>query len=129
MIFRPELAALVLSGEKTVTRRALSDNPRSPWWRERCRYQPRQVFAVNPGRGVVRVGDARVVSVRKEVLSRVLIEEEAEREGFRPVEVWGETERVVVSAVDQFVETWIDLHGAFDAGERVWRVEFEVIER
>lgn len=33
MNFKPELAAKVMSGEKTVTRRLVSENPRSPWWR------------------------------------------------------------------------------------------------
>jgi len=36
MNFRPELAATVMSGSKTVTRRLLSANPRSP--ADRCGY-------------------------------------------------------------------------------------------
>ncbi|MDP2710815.1 MAG: SEC-C metal-binding domain-containing protein [Solirubrobacteraceae bacterium] len=36
MNFRPRLAELVLAGEKTVTRRATSPNPRSPWYALRC---------------------------------------------------------------------------------------------
>ena len=35
MIFRPELAAKVMAGEKTATRRLVSDNPR-----KRCRLTP-----------------------------------------------------------------------------------------
>jgi AcrR family transcriptional regulator len=37
MIFKAELADLVLEGRKTATRRLLSDKPKSPWYSEACR--------------------------------------------------------------------------------------------
>jgi hypothetical protein len=39
--FQRELAEKVMAGEKTVTRRLVSDNPRSPWWRERVQPEGR----------------------------------------------------------------------------------------
>ncbi len=41
MNFRPELAEAVMADppRKTVTRRLVSDNPNSPWWREKCAYR------------------------------------------------------------------------------------------
>ena len=51
MIFRPELAARILAGEKTVTRRIANGNPRSPWYRGRCALRPGRSYAVSPGRG------------------------------------------------------------------------------
>ena len=36
MNFRPELAEKVMAGEKTVTRRVASENPRSPWYVGGC---------------------------------------------------------------------------------------------
>ena len=80
MIFRPELAAMVIAGEKTVTRRLCSENPRSPWWRERCALRPGQSFAVQPGRGKQSIGRARASSVQRELLGR-LSDQEARREG------------------------------------------------
>ena len=81
MIFRPELAAKVMAGEKTVTRRVCSDNPRSPWWRERCIYTEGKTFTVNPGRGKVRLGQARVTHAAQVMLGS-LGTADARREGF-----------------------------------------------
>lgn len=68
IMFKPELAAKVMAGEKTVTRRLASDNPRSPWWREGCRFQPGQEVPIQPGRGKTAIGRATVVSVRREAI-------------------------------------------------------------
>lgn len=46
IMFRPELAARVMDGTKTVTRRLCSDNPRSPWWREQCALPRAEVWRV-----------------------------------------------------------------------------------
>jgi hypothetical protein len=51
MNFRPELAEKVMAGEKTVTRRLVSDNPRSPWYVGGCSLNVGQDYAVCPGRG------------------------------------------------------------------------------
>lgn len=110
MIFKPELAEKVIAGEKTVTRRLCSDNPRSPWWSERCTYQPGKVFTVNPGRGVERIGEARVVKCERENLG-YLTDAEARAEGF-------ENEAAFTAAFEA-------INGEYLPWAMVWRVEFE----
>lgn len=109
MIFKAELAELVVAGEKTVTRRLCSENPRSPWWRERCTYQPGKVFTVNPGRGVTRIGEARVVSCDRQALG-YLTDDEARAEGFENATV--------------FRATFEAINGSYDPDVMVWRIEF-----
>jgi hypothetical protein len=111
MNFQPDLAAKVVAGHKTVTRRLASDNPRSPWWRGGCRYTAGKEFTVNPGRGKVNIGRARVVSARLEDLAD-LDDGEAFREGF--------------ATKVEFVDAWAAINGSYDSEARVWRVEFEV---
>ena len=118
MIFRRHLAEQIVAGEKTATRRRQSDNPRSPWWRERCAYTPGQVFAVQPGRGVRRVADARVTSVYAQPL-KWMSEEDAYAEGFRPAEG--------LSALAHFRIAWGEINGARDPREIVWVIEFELL--
>lgn len=109
MMFRPELAELVMLGEKTVTRRACSENPRSPWWREACQPQPGRRVAIQPGRGKPRIGRATVVSVEREAFDPASISEpEARREGF--------------DSAASFRGTWARLHGALEPVD-VWRIE------
>lgn len=118
MIFRPELAAAVMAGEKTVTRRIVSENPRSPWWRERTWYQAGKVFTINPGRGAPNVGRARVIEALQQSLSALrtcsLVEADAEArlEGF--------------ASSAEFWSAWTGING-WGGGEIVWRIEFEVI--
>jgi hypothetical protein len=101
-------------GEKTVTRRLCSENPRSPWWRERCGYVEGQVFTINPGRGVPNIGRARVVSVRKERFGEAFGRRRAEwlREGF-------ESPAAMRRAFEQ-------INGRIRGNRSVWRIEFEV---
>ncbi|MGH2878983.1 MAG: ASCH domain-containing protein [Solirubrobacteraceae bacterium] len=113
MIFKRELAEKVMRGEKTVTRRLCSNNPRSPWWRERCAYREGQVFTINPGRGVPRIGEARVTGVRKQRLGDGFCDEEARREGF--------------PTTAAFVDAFVAINGSIDPAAVVWRVEFEVV--
>lgn len=110
--FKPELAEKVMSGTKTVTRRPVSDNPRSPWWRERCRYEPGKDYAVQPGRGVKAIGRATVVSVRLERLGDI-DGREAEREGFRDL--------------TEFVCAFTAINGHYRADALVWRVELRAV--
>jgi hypothetical protein len=110
--FQPELAEKVMRGEKTVTRRLVSDNPRSPWYRGGCSLKPGRDYAVCPGRGKNAIGRVRVKSVRLVALGR-LSQEEARREGF-------------ASAVE-FFSAWCAINGCYHAGEHVWRIEFEVV--
>jgi hypothetical protein len=112
--FQPQLAAEVLAGTKTVTRRLVSDNPRSPWWRERCALEVGRDYAVCPGRGKPADGRVRIVSVRREPLAR-MTDAEARLEGFE--------------SFDDFKAAWCRINGGewFD-GELVWRVEFVLAE-
>lgn len=112
MIFREELAALVLTGEKTVTRRLCSENPRSPWWRERTIYVEGKVFAVQPGRGKSGLGFARVLSCRRVRLGK-LTDEAARREGFEDE--------------PHFAAAFALINGAYDSDAKVWRIQFEVV--
>lgn len=111
MIFHPDLAKKVLAGEKTVTRRLVSDNPRSPWFSTRCVRVGRD-YAVCPGRGKEGIGRVRIIDVRQAVLGDVDATE-ARKEGFRSREA--------------FVEAWTAINGCFDPYAAVWRVEFEVL--
>lgn len=112
MIFRPDLVERILAGRKTVTRRLASDNPASPWWRERCGLTRGRDYAVCPGRGKCAVGRIRVTRAALEQLGW-LNTLEARREGF--------------AGVAAFMDAWIALHGRYDHTALVWRIEFEVL--
>jgi uncharacterized protein YhfF len=110
MMFTEPLAAKIIKGEKTATRRRLSDNPASPWWREDCKYEVGQVFTVNPGRGVKRVAECAITAIYKAPLGQ-MTEADAQAEGFE--------DRYA------FWTTWNDINGAFDDQE-VWVIEFKL---
>lgn len=112
MIFKPELAEAILRGEKTATRRVMSDNPRSPWWRGGCSYIVGQVFTINPGRGVPNVGKARVIAIFKQRLFD-MGEADAWKEGF--------------DSLLAFKNAWRSINGGF-FNEEVWVLEFELVE-
>lgn len=118
MIFKPELAEAILRGEKTATRRKFSDNRRSPWWEHGCSYMVGQVFTINPGRGVPRVGEARVTAVYSEPLGH-MVEADALKEGFRP--------EGTATALAAFDESWETINGEYFADEAVWVIEFELV--
>lgn len=112
IMFRPELAAKVMSGEKTVTRRLCSDNPRSPWWREECRLKVGRDYAVQPGRAKHAICRAVVVSVHRELLGH-LDDLEARREGF--------------SGANAFEAAFVAINGRYDPDVEVWRVELRMV--
>ena len=113
MNFKPELAAAVMRGDKTVTRRLVSDNPRSPWWREQCGYRVGQVVAICPGRGKHAIGRAAVVSVDKMTLA-VLSSSEAQAEGFRDTA--------------EFERAWAAINGgSYNPWAIVWRIGLEAV--
>jgi hypothetical protein len=115
MNFRPELAAKVMAGEKTVTRRLMSDNIRSPWCVYGCSLRVGRSYAVCPGRGKHAIGRVTIVTVTDETLMRMAVgadrEVEARREGFTTAEA--------------FIEAWTRINGHWDPRVHVWRVEFE----
>jgi hypothetical protein len=108
--FRPELAEKVMAGEKTVTRRLVSDNPRSPWWVEGCGVKVGKSYAVCSGRGRHAIGRVVVTDVRQEFLGAVN-DPEARREGF--------------DTRHSFVRAWRAINGDFRELARVWRIEFK----
>lgn len=111
MNFRPELAAKVMAGEKTVTRRLVSDNPRSPWWTKGCSLKPGRSYAVCPGRGKNAIGRVTVTDVRMEMLGHVT-ESEAHKEGF--------------ASIADFMDAFRSINGRLENGwSYVWRVEFK----
>ena len=112
MIFRPALAQAILEGRKTVTRRLTRDNPRSPWWRERCGFRVGQSFAVCPGRSKHAIGRAVVTAVHMEMLGH-LTEDEARREGF--------------ASIAEFFDAFRGINGSkINGWDSVWRIEFEL---
>lgn len=112
IMFKPELAAKVMSGEKTVTRRLVSDNPRSPWWWQECALMPGRDYAIQPGRGKTAIGRATVVSVCREPLGFVDAAE-ARREGF--------------GSVAEFVAAFVAINGEYNSRAQVWRVELKAV--
>lgn len=111
-MFRPELAAAVMAGTKTVTRRPVRDNPRSPWFSERCALNVGQDYAVQPGRAKPAIGRAAVTSIQLEQLGR-LTQREAEREGF--------------GSPTEFEEAIAALHGGYDPERFVWVIGLEAV--
>ena len=112
MNFRPELAEAVVTGRKTVTRRAVSDNPRSPYSPGRAPQMAGKVLAVCPGRGKHRIGDVRVGAVLRE-------------RTFNPGDIgYVEARREGFDSVLDFIEAWIALHGEAKPID-VWRIEFD----
>ncbi len=114
MIFRPELAKKVLSGQKTVTRRRLVHRDGKP-----IRYHAGRQYAVQPGRGQKHVGHLCVVEVAEEFLHEVNTVQ-ANAEGFVG---WHD------SAVTQFKSYWMSLHGGWNPYEVVAVIRFHALPR
>jgi hypothetical protein len=114
LTFKPELAEAVMAGEKTETRRVANDNPRSPWWRERCGFSIGRDYAVQPGRGKIQIGRARILYTSRGPL-RKLTASQAAAEGF--------------ASVADFEAIWEQLHGSYDSALEVWVVSFEALLR
>jgi hypothetical protein len=103
VIFRPQLVARILAGDKTQTRRPV--RPGDP-----CRYRTDRTYAVQPGRTKRGVARVRVTDVRRERLSQIT-EDDACREGF--------------ASVAGFLAYWDALHGAARNREvDVWVISF-----
>lgn len=110
MNFRPDLADLVVAGRKTVTRRVMSGNPRSPWFEGGCLLVVGHPdgYAVCPGRGREQIGRVDLISIRPSTMGAV-DDAEARREGC--------ADRAA------FRELIVEIHGAFDPRLKVWRIE------
>lgn len=113
MIFKPQMIERILAGEKTETRRPISDNPRSPWWQEKCGLRSFNEYAICPGRGKLAVGRIRFLGARQEPLNWIN-ESGARAEGFPDRQA--------------FVDYWRELYGKWELALRVWVVRFELVE-
>lgn len=100
--FKPVLMEKVLTGEKTVTRRAWPTS-----------YKHGQIVSIVPGMGRIACGKVRIVSVEPTTIDW-FDDAEAQREGF--------------NNHDDFALYWLRLHGSFDMNGRFARIEFELVE-
>jgi len=117
MIFGPDMVDLILSGQKTQTRRPRhGSNPtgkRGGWIDEPCRYREGHTYAVQPGRGKKGIARIRVLSVRPEALCD-MTPEDINAEGFAgPVE---------------FQTRWLLIHKRGNWLDPVWAIRFELVE-
>jgi hypothetical protein len=110
--FKPELVEKILAGEKTQTRRLMSDNPNSPWYRDGCRLKINHAYALCPGRGKDQVGKIVVLHTAEKLLGAIR-HHEAVMEGF--------------GSVAEFQAYWERMHGSFDPNEPVWQITFALI--
>jgi hypothetical protein len=114
IMFKPEMFELVLAGEKTQTRREMSDNPRSPWFRDGSRLPViGSEVPIQRGRGVKATAAIRICESGPQELGR-MTDFEAEAEGFP-------------AGLEAFFDYWRRMHGAVDFTEEVWVLGFDLI--
>lgn len=106
MIFKPELADLIINGRKTETRRPVKGI---------CRYEEGKHYAIQPGRGQKAIDRLLVLSVTQESLGDI-DHQAARREGF--------------TDFGEFLDYWANLYNAdigdLDMEQRVWVINFEL---
>ena len=141
MIFKPELAQKILSGEKTQTRRLVKDSEKCldgitvsktwvhkiigaaptdhrAWIPYHLKWQVGRDYAIQPGRGKKAIGRLRLLSIRREFLQDIS-EKDARAEG---VGEWG------CDTIEMFQNLWdsINKSGArWEDNPEVWVLEFE----
>lgn len=113
MTFKPWLAAKIKLGEKTVTRRPVNDNPRSPWYHGACAYKVGQRVAIQPGRGKPASCYVEILSVTLMALGSI-VDDEGMREGF--------------GGARAFEQAWLGMYGKLWRGELVWRLAFKLLD-
>lgn len=125
MLFKPELAQKVLSGEKTQTRR-LGKPGFKPWYRydetipavvvtelHRPVWQVGKTYAVCPGRGKHSIGRIRLVKIRREQVGAIT-ETDALAEGF--------------SDRRAFINAFKAINPKADPEDLVWVLDFELVK-
>ena len=108
MLFKPELVTKILSGQKTVTRRRLTQGRHIP-------YQVGHTYAVQPGRGKQHVGHIRIRLIEKQCLFEVRGWRQVRAEGFL--------------TIGQFRDYWRRLHHGYNEYELVAVLRFELVGR
>lgn len=99
LIFSPHHIKLIFDEKKTMTRRLSG------------RYEPRKLYAVQPGRGEKAVAWIRIISKKRQLLSK-MTEEDALKEG-------GYT-------LEEFIALWKEMHHMWTPDMQVWVYEFEL---
>lgn len=107
MIFKPELAAKVLDGTKTMTRRPTRHED------GKCPHRVGKTLAVQPGRGKRHVAHLRVVRETRHEALHEITERDARKEGF--------------ANVAEFLAYWRSLYGEADPMQPVCVIEFDVL--
>lgn len=125
MIFSPELAEKVLSGEKTVTRRPAKPKVMGAVFGGgdlipkftadgACRYRPGKDYAVQPGRGKKAIGRILILDVRLEPVGNIQGDwQEARCEGFEDPSF--------------FIAYWRKLYGSYNPDQLVHRIQFQLL--
>jgi len=111
MMFTEPLAAKIIKGEKTATRRVMSDKLGSPWFTGGCKYEVGQAFAVNPGRRVLRVVDATVTAIYEQRPEQIRTDQ-AKAEGF--------------GSATAFFDAFTTINRGINLSRPVWVVEFDL---
>lgn len=115
MMFTEALAAKIVEGKKTATRRLPSDNPRAMWREQKpWRYPVGQTFTVNPGRGVERVAECEVTGRSMATLGEMIVDQ-------------GRAEGFPLTAKAGFIAAWYRINGSWSADTRVHVVEFKLV--
>jgi hypothetical protein len=106
---------LILDNKKTATRRLINpgeellDNPRRLEVNGRKKWQVGRSYAIQPGRRKKSVGRIEITDIKKEPLGQMTADD-ALAEGF--------------SSLDEFQQTWIQMHGHYDPDLSVWVITF-----
>jgi len=119
MIFRPQLARLIVAGRKTQTRRRRHD--------QTCRYAPGRTYAVQRGRGAPAIARIEIVSIEPQTLGEITFAE-ARREGFRTRNEFFEYWRRLYSHRADCWECDASELAAADLDAPVWVITFALAE-
>lgn len=113
MMFKRELVELILAGKKTQTRRALSENPRSPWAKGGCSLRPGRPYAVTDGRGKPAVCHVELTADPRVERAGDITEADAIAEGFENRQ--------------GFIDYWTRLYGEWVPDTLVWVLCFRLV--
>lgn len=140
MLFTPENAKKVLSGQKTQTRRPCQETDQAVLVdgkideviavfndiHKRRKWKVGNVYAVQPGRGKKAIGHIKLLSIRQERVNEIS-EEDAKAEG---VSSWTlPTGEKVYKP--EFVSLWDSIYSggmAYHTGPAVWALTFEKVD-
>lgn len=114
MLFTEAMVEAMREGRKVETRRVANDNPRSPWFREKCSYKLGKPYAIVPGRSKPGIGFLELVEEPRLGPVDSITHLGARREGF--------------ANRASFLMYFGTLHGEFDLSMQVWALHFKILE-